>query len=89
MTDVSSVAPSATDMIAKQANQLNKAAGAAATSFSDTLSKVQNAIIKPKTGFTAGPTYEANTLTGRATAALSNTISNTINVTKAALHIKP
>jgi hypothetical protein len=85
MADVSSVAPSATDIIAKQANQLNKAAGSVATSFSDVLSKVQNAVIKPKTGFTAGPTYEANTLTGRTTAA----ITNTINATKAALHIKP
>ena len=85
MTDVSSVTSSATDMIAKQASQLNKAAGSAATSFTDALSKVQNTIIKPKTGFTAGPTYEANSLTGQTKAAFSNAF----NATKSLLHIKP
>jgi hypothetical protein len=41
--------------------------------------------IKPKAGFTAGPTYEATTLTGQTQAA----VRNTINAAKSALHIKP
>ena len=53
-------------------------------SFADTLSKVETTIgLKPKTGFTAGPTYEANTLTGQTKAALNNAV----NTVKSALHI--
>jgi hypothetical protein len=73
-------------MVAKQTANLNKAASAATTSFANTLSKVQTAIgVKPKTGFTAGPTYEAGTLVGQTKAAFNNTLS----ATKSALGIKP
>lgn len=73
-------------MIAKPITELNKAASAATTSFGSALSKVQSTIgIKPRTGFTAGPTYEAGTLTGQTKAAFNNTI----NATKSALGIKP
>jgi hypothetical protein len=41
--------------------------------------------IPPKTGFVAGPTYEANTLAGQTKAAFNNTL----NATKSVLHIKP
>ena len=86
MTDISSVASSASAFVAKQTADLNKAASAATTSFASTLSKVQNAVgLGPKTGFTAGPTYEATTLAGRTKAVLNDTL----NATKAALHIKP
>lgn len=86
MSDISSVSSSATAFVAKQAADLNKAASAATTSFAGTLSKVQNTVgLGPKTGFTAGSTYEASTLAGRTTAAFNNTVA----ATKSALHIKP
>ena len=86
MTDISSVTSSAAAMVAKQTADLNKAASAATTSFANTLSKVQTAIgVKPKTGFTAGPTYEAGTLVGQTKAAFNNTI----DAAKSVLHIKP
>ena len=76
MTDISSVTSSAAAIVAKQAASLNKAASAATTSFANTLSRVQSTIgIRPKTGFTAGPTYEAGTLTGQTKAAFTNTIN--------------
>ena len=86
MTDISSVTSSAVAIVAKQAASLNKAASAATTSFANTLSRVQSTIgIRPRTGFTAGPTYEAGTLTGQTKAAFNHTLS----VTKSALGIKP
>jgi hypothetical protein len=86
MTDISSVASSAVTFVAKQAADLNKAAGATATGFANVLARVPIAIgIPPKTGFVAGPTYEANTLAGQTKAAFYNTL----NATKSALHIKP
>ena len=66
MTDLSSIASSVTSAISKQTAELGKAADATRKSFADTLSKVETTIgLKPKTGFTAGPTYEAKTLTGQ------------------------
>jgi hypothetical protein len=86
MTDLSSVTSSAAAMVAKPFTELNKAASAATTSFANTLSKVQTAVgVKPKTGFTAGPTYEAGTLAGQTKSAFNNTI----DATKSLLHIKP
>jgi len=86
MTDISSLTSSATAMVAKQAADLNKAASAATTSFAHTLSRVQIAIgVKPKAGFTAGPTYEAGTLAGQTKAAFNNTLG----ATKSVLGIKP
>ena len=86
MTDISSVSSSATAFVAKQAADLNKAASAATTSFASALAKVQTTIgLKPKTGFTSGPTYEANSLAGQTKAAFNNAL----NATKSALHIKP
>ena len=86
MSDISSVTSSASAFVARQTADLNKAAGAAATSFASTLSKVQNAVgLGPKTGFTAGPTYEADSLAGQTKAAFNNALA----ATKSALHIKP
>ena len=86
MTDISSVTSSAAAMVAKQTADLNKAARAATTSFANTLSKAQAAIgLRPKTGFTAGPTYEAGTLIGQTKSAFNNTI----DAAKSVLHIKP
>ena len=86
MTDISSMASTTAAFFTKQTADLSKAAGAATTSFTDALSKVQTTVVgKPKTGFTAGPTYEAGTLTGQTKAAFNNTL----NATKSALGIKP
>jgi hypothetical protein len=84
MTDIASIASSVASAISKQTAELGKAANATKKSFADTLSKVETTIgLKPKTGFTAGPTYEASTLTGQTKAALTNAV----NTVKSTLHI--
>ncbi len=86
MTDLSSITSSTTSFIANQTAQIGKAAVDAKNSFATALNRAQTTIgIKPKAGFTAGPTYEATTLTGQTQAALRNTI----NAAKSALNIKP
>jgi len=86
MADISSVTSSATAFVSQQTSALTKAASSATTSFANTLSSVQTAVVgRPKTGFTAGPTYEANTLTGKTKAAFNNTVS----ATKSVFGIKP
>jgi hypothetical protein len=85
MTDISSVASSTAAFFSQQTAALTKAAGSATTSFASALSSVQSTVIKPKTGFTAGPTYDAGTLTGQTKAAFNNTLS----ATKSVLNIKP
>jgi hypothetical protein len=86
VTDISSIASSASAFVTKQTADLGKAADAAKTSFTDALSKVQSTITgKPKTGFVSGPTYEANSFAGQTKAAFNNTVSSV----KSALHIKP
>ena len=86
MTDLSSITSSTTSFIANQTAQIGKAAVDAKNSFATALNRAQTTVgIKPKAGFTAGPTYEATTLTGQTQAA----VRNTINAAKSALHIKP
>jgi hypothetical protein len=86
MTDLSSITSSTTSFIANQTAQIGKAAVDAKNSFATALNRAQTTIgIKPKAGFTAGPTYEATTLTGQTQAAFRNTI----NAAKSALNIKP
>jgi hypothetical protein len=86
MADLSSITSSTSAFFAKQTADLGKAADTATTSFASTLASVQSTITgKPKTGFTSGPTYEANTLTGQTKAAFNNTLSTA----KSVLNIKP
>jgi hypothetical protein len=86
MTDLSSITSSTTSFIANQTAQIGKAAVDAKNSFATALNRAQTTVgIKPKAGFTAGPTYEATTLTGQTQAAFKNTI----NAAKSALNIKP
>ena len=62
--------------ISKQTAELGKAADATKKNFADTLVQGQTTIgLKPKTGFTAGPTYEAKTLTGQTKAAINNAVN--------------
>jgi hypothetical protein len=87
MSDItlSSIVSSTASAVGKQVSNLNNAASATGASFANALNKVEMAVgIKPKTGFTAGPTYEATTLAGQTKAAFNNTI----NSTKSLLHIK-
>jgi hypothetical protein len=45
-------------------------------SFDDILSRIQSAVtLKPKTGFTSGPTADANSITGKAKAAFDSALS--------------
>jgi hypothetical protein len=86
MTTISSVASDVADMLARQTAQVKQTAAAATTSFGSTLSRVQNTIAgKPSTGFTAGPTYNANSWTAQTKAAIDSALSST----KSALTIKP
>jgi hypothetical protein len=81
MADISSVGA----FISQGTSALGKAASSATTSFANTLSSVQSSIVgKPKTGFTAGPTYEAGTLTGQTKAAYNSSL----NTVKSVLNIK-
>jgi hypothetical protein len=87
MSDISlsSIISSTASAVGKQVSNLNNAASATGTSFAKTLNQVQAAVgIKPKTGFTAGPTYEATTIAGQTKAAFNSTV----NATKSLLHIK-
>ncbi len=90
MTDLSSITSSTTSFIANQTAQLTKAAGDAQNSFAAALTRTQTTLgIKPKAGFTAGPTYEATTLTGQTKAAVNKAVNGTISTVKSALNIKP
>jgi hypothetical protein len=88
MSDISlsSIVSSTTAAVGKQVSNLNNAASATTASFASALNKVQTAVgVKPKTGFTAGPTYEAGTIAGQTKTAFNNTVS----AAKSVLHIKP
>jgi hypothetical protein len=87
MADISSIAPSAIAAVSQQTAALGNTARAATTSFGSVLSKVVPPSLggRPATGFVAGPTYEAGTLSGQTKAAYNNTL----NTTKSVLGIKP
>jgi hypothetical protein len=83
---ISSIASSASAMIAKQTAELNKSANAAKASFESALSRARTTLVgRPATGFTGGATYNANSLTARTGAALSSALSSV----KSAVTIKP
>ncbi len=85
MTDLSSITSSAKAFIGKQTAQFNKVASDVNNGFTRALNNVEMTIgAKPKTGFTRGPTYEANSFAGQTKAAFNNAL----NATKSALHIK-
>jgi hypothetical protein len=81
MAIISPAAP----LIAKPNADLKTATGAGTNSpegaavkasFDDILSQVRSAVTgKPKTGFTSGPTADANSITGKAKAAFDNAVS--------------
>jgi hypothetical protein len=86
MSDTSSVSSSVRAFIGRQADNLNKAKAATSSSFANILHQTQVAVgLRSQTGFTSGATYETQTLSGQTKAVLNNTL----NATKAVLHIKP
>ena len=85
MGSTSSVSSSAGAFVGRQTDNLNEAKATTSSTFANLLNQTQIAVgLRSKTGFSAGATYEAQTLTGQ-TKALYN---NAVNATKAALHIK-
>jgi hypothetical protein len=87
MADISSVASSAIAAVSQQTAALGRAVSATTTSFGSVLAKVVPPSLggRPATGFIAGPTYEATTLSGQTKAAFNNSL----NTTKSVLGIKP
>jgi hypothetical protein len=90
MTDLSpTFLSSATSFVANQTAKIGNAATATSNSFAAALTRAQTTVgIKPKAGFTAGPTYEQTTLTGQTQAALTKVVTAPVNVVKSALNIK-
>jgi hypothetical protein len=90
MTDLSpTILSSATAFVATQTAAIGKAATDTKNSFAAALTRAQTTVgLKPKAGFTAGPTYEATTLTGQTQAALNKVVTTPINVVKSALNIR-
>ena len=59
-------------------------------SFDDLLARVKSAVTgKPRTGFSGGATARANSITGQAKAAISNTYNSTLSAAKSLIAIKP
>jgi hypothetical protein len=85
MSDTTSVSSSTAAFLNKQANNLNQVKAATSSTFAKILSQTEVAVgLKPKTGFSSGATYEAQTIAGQTKA----TYDSVVNATKAALHIK-
>jgi hypothetical protein len=85
MTDTSSISSSTAAFLGRQADNLHRAKAATSSTFANILNQTQVAVgLKPKTGFSSGATYEAQTISGQTKAAFDNAI----NATKSALHIK-
>jgi hypothetical protein len=80
------VSSSTSAFLGKQVDNLNRAKAATTSTFANILNQTQVAVgLKSKTGFSAGATYDNQTIAGQTKAVFSNTI----NATKAVLHIKP
>jgi hypothetical protein len=85
MSSILPVPSSAPAFVSKQTNNLNQAEPATSSTFGNLLRQSQVAMgLRSKTGFSAGATYEAQTLAGQTKA----TIDSAVNATKSFLHIK-
>jgi hypothetical protein len=59
-------------------------------SFDDILAQVKSAVTgKPRTGFSGGATAQANSMTGKAKAAVSSTYNSAVSAAKSLITIKP
>ena len=79
------VSSSTSAFLGKQVDNLNRAKAATTSTFANILNQTQVAVgLRPKTGFSSGATYEAQTIAGQTKA----TYNSVVNATKSALHIK-
>jgi hypothetical protein len=86
MADTSSVSSSTVAFLGRQADNLNRAKAATSSTFANILHQSQVAVgLRAKTGFSAGATYDNQTIAGQTKAVFSNAL----NATKSALHLKP
>jgi hypothetical protein len=86
MADTSSVSSSTVAFLGRQADNLNRAKAATSSTFANILHQSQVAVgLRAKTGFSAGATYDNQTIAGQTKAVFSNALS----ATKSALHLKP
>jgi hypothetical protein len=88
---MSSILPSlpasspASSAVSKQTSNLNQAQAASSSLFGNLLRKSEVAMgLRSQTGFSAGATYETQTIAGQTKATLINAVS----ATKSFLHIK-
>jgi hypothetical protein len=85
MAETSSVSSSTAAFLNRQVNNVNQAKAATSSTFAKILNQSEVAIgLRPKTGFSSGATYEAQTIAGQTKA----TFNSVVNATKTALHIK-
>jgi hypothetical protein len=85
MGDTSSVSSSTAAFLNRQANNVSQAKAATGSVFANLVNQTQVAVgLRPKTGFSSGATYEAQTIAGQTKA----TYNSVVNATKSALHIK-
>jgi hypothetical protein len=85
MGDTSSVSSSTAAFLGRQVSNINQAKAATSSTFANILNQTQIAVgLRPKTGFSSGATYEAQTIAGQTKA----TFNSVVNATKTALHIK-
>ena len=85
MSSILPIPSSAPAVISKPANNVSQTQAATSSVFGNLLRQSQVAMgLRSKTGFSAGATYEAQTVVGQTKA----TFDNAIDVTKSFLHIK-
>ncbi|MGA2054666.1 MAG: hypothetical protein ABSG88_05115 [Bradyrhizobium sp.] len=85
MGSTSSISSSAPPIVSNATNNLSRAPAASSSLFGNLLRKTEVAMgLKSQTGFSAGATYDTQTLAGQTKA----TVNNAINATKSLLHIK-
>lgn len=86
MSSILPVPSSTPPVVSKPANNLNQAQAASSSLFGNLLRKTEVAMgLRSQTGFSAGATYDTQTIAGQTKAVFNNTL----NATKAVLHIKP
>jgi hypothetical protein len=85
MSSIFPIPSSAPAVVSKPANNVNQAQAATSSVFGNLLRQSQVVVgLRSKTGFSAGATYEAQTVVGQTKA----TIDNAIDATKSFMHIK-
>jgi hypothetical protein len=85
MSSILPVPTSTPPVVSKPASNPSQAQTASSSLFGNLLRKTEVAVgLKSQTGFSAGATYEAQTIAGQTKA----TLNGAVNATKSLLHIK-